>query len=170
VKVYDIPSREVDGDIHVPISPVFIVDITDRPGLCVAGGAAVKNMVSGVYEEQRTPSVFKHALITAAGSTALWTPTAGKKFRILGYVICPDAGLAAAGVELITFLDNATAITIAHQTYLPIAASIAHQVPMVIALPGNGYLSVAADNVLNVSLGTAVTAGAISVFVYGTEE
>jgi len=35
---------------------------------------------------------------------------------------------------------------------------------------GNGYLSAAANNVLNVNLGTAFTAGGVDVFVAGTEE
>jgi len=125
---------------------------------------------TGGLEAKRTPDTFKHQLCTTVAATAVWTPAGGKKFRIMGYVICPDAGMAAAGIQLITLLDSAAAITIAHQTYLPIAASIVHQVPIVVQLPGNGYLSAVADNVLNVTLTTAVTAGAISVFVYGTEE
>ena len=128
------------------------------------------NPATPIVESVRTPTKFKHVLCTTAAATALWTPAGGKKFRIMGYVICPDAGLAAAGIQLITFLDQAAAITIAHQTYLPIAASIAHQVPIVVALPGNGYISAVADNVLNVTMTSNVTAGAVSIFVYGTEE
>jgi hypothetical protein len=131
---------------------------------------ALSNVVISGYESVRTPTIFRHALCTTAAATAVWDPAAGKKFRIMGYVICPDAGLLAAGAQLITFLDQAAAITIAHQTYLPIAASIAHQVPIVVALPGNGYLSTAADNILNVTMTSNVTAGAVSIFVYGTEE
>jgi hypothetical protein len=121
-------------------------------------------------EAIRTPMIYNHQLCTTVAATAVWTPAAGKKFRLMGYVICPDAGMGVAGIELITFLDSAAAITIAHQTYLPIAGSIQHQTPIVVALPGNGYLSSAANNVLNVTLTTAVTAGAVSIFVYGTEE
>ena len=125
---------------------------------------------AGGLEGKRTPDTFKHVLCTTIAATTVWDPAAGKRFRLMGYVICPDAGLAAAGIQLITFLDEAAAITIAHQTYLPIAASIIHQVPIVVQLPGNGYLSSTADNNLNVTLTSACTAGAISVMVYGTEE
>lgn len=140
------------------------------PALATFAAMYLWNEGLALTEILRTPATFNHALCTTVAATAIWTPAAGKKFRLMGYVICPDAGLAAAGIQLITFLDQAAAITIAHQTYLPIAASITHQVPIVVNLPGNGYLSSAANNVLNVTLTSACTAGAISVFVYGTEE
>jgi len=128
------------------------------------------NNVSNGWEAERTPMIYRHALCTSVAATAVWDPAAGKKFRIMGYVIVPAAGMAAAGIQLITLLDQAAAIVIAHQVYLPIAASITNQPPIVVQLPGNGYLSVAADNILNCTLTAACTAGAISIFVYGTEE
>jgi hypothetical protein len=122
------------------------------------------------WESQRTPTFWKWALCTTVAATAVWTPTAGKKFRLMGLTICPDAGLAAAGIQKISLLDSATDIGINFQTYLPIAASIAHQVPIVVVFPGNGFLSAAANNVLNCTLTSACTAGGISISVFGTEE
>lgn len=121
-------------------------------------------------EAVRTPTTFVHALCTTVAATVVWDPAAGKKFRLMGYVIVPAAGMAAAGIQLITLLDEATAITIAHQVYLPAAANVTNQPPIVVKLAGNGYLSVAADNRLSVTLTSACTAGAISVMAYGTEE
>jgi hypothetical protein len=148
-------------------------------GASINGGQALATTAAEQYlynpatfyaEPARTPTIFKHQLCTTVAATAVWTPAGGKKFRLMGYVITPAAGMAAAGIELITFLDNAAAITIAHQVYLPIAASIVNQPSIVVRLPGNGHLSTNADNVLNVTLTAAATAGAISVMVYGTEE
>jgi hypothetical protein len=127
------------------------------------------NMLSQ-NEPLRTPGKFVHALCTTVAATVVWDPAAGKKFRLMGYVIIPAAGMAAAGIQLITLLDEAAAITIAHQVYLPAAANVVNQAPIVVQLPGNGFLSVAADNRLSVTLTSACTAGAISVMAYGTEE
>jgi len=118
----------------------------------------------------RTPNTIKQNICTTVAATAVWTPTAGKKFRVMGGTIIPAAGMGAAGVEKISLLDSATDIGLNFQTYLPIAASIQHQPQITFDLKPNGYLSAAANNVLNVTLTTAITAGAISVTVWGTEE
>jgi len=152
------------------LSTTFSADGSGRQGIVTYATQMVGNILSAQVEVQRTPGIYRHALCTTVAATVVWDPAAGKKFRLMGYVIIPSAGMAAAGIQLITLLDEAAAITIAHQVYLPIAASVTNQAPIVVQLPANGYLSVAADNRLSVTLTAACTAGAISVMVYGTEE
>lgn len=125
---------------------------------------------NGHFEAPRSPSTFKSVAATGAGSTALWTPATGKSFRILGFTIIPAGGLAAAGQEVISLYDGSASMGIDMTVYLPIAASVANQPPICVTLPGNGYLSNTPGNVLNVNLSAAVTAGAVSVSVWGTEE
>ena len=128
------------------------------------------NPSTGKGETQRTTSSIKSAQQTATGPTAIWTPATGKRFRLLQLIIMLNAGMAAAGTNLISFFDNATDTNIDVTVWLPIAASIANQPPLVISLPGNGLLSAAINNPLKVSLGTAITAGAISIIMVGCEE
>jgi hypothetical protein len=81
------------------------------------------------------------------------------------YWVIQGGSTSAAG-SVVSLLDNATAIT-----YLAgIAASIVGAPNGIIQFPGNGYLSSTADQVLNVSLSAAFTAGAILVTAWGVEE
>ena len=123
----------------------------------------------------RTPNVFKTAQATASGNTALWTPTSGKKFRLLKlYVqVTAAAALASAGVLTITFQDSSTGIPIAFDVYLP-ATSIS--APLGDAFSsgwidlGNGVISATANNVLNINLSGTVSTGNVRVTCCGTEE
>lgn len=180
----------IDPNVEpIPIRmPCIIQDGTTPANIAVVGpayqditGSAVNSItvraiqyvsqpLTFLQSPLRTPTIFRHALCTTVAATAVWDPAAGRSFRIMGYVITPSAGMAAAGIQLITLLDAAAAITIAHQVYLPAAANVVNQPSIVVQLPGNGYLSTAADNILNCTLTSACTAGAISIMVYGTEE
>ena len=130
----------------------------------------VYNPATSAFEAQRTPTVFKYAAASAAGNTAVWTPASGKKFRLMGFILVPSAGLAAAGQTLLKLTDGATDWGMDLLIYLPIAASIVAQAPIIVNLPGNGHLSTTADNVLNANLSAALTAGAFSITAWGTEE
>ena|SRR2546426_9254510 len=109
---------------------------------------------------------------TAAGSTAVWTPTAGKKFRLIAFEVNlgDDASIGVAGVETIKLLDSATRIW-GVQTQLGNAALTTNVTEThIMYLPPNGYLSAAANNVLNVNLGTVLATGVVSVNTWGLEE
>ena len=111
------------------------------------------------------PDRFKSAVANAIGSTALWTPAAGKKFRVLGYTFTlPSTATSVAGT-VITLKDGVTTIF----TLIAMGATTGALTGNV-RLNGNGYLSSAADNVLNIDLSAALTVGQIAVSVWGTEE
>jgi hypothetical protein len=118
------------------------------------------------WDRMRVANVFKSAVITAAGSIALWTPTAGKKFRLMGYTLSVAGTLAAGAIEVIQLLD-AAAVIARHGAFVPAAVASDTQIG---ADWGQGYLSTTINNVLNVNLGTAFTAGAVYVTAWGTEE
>lgn len=106
----------------------------------------------------------------AAGSTAIITSSVGKKLRLFGGVILTDAGMAAAGGNVIRILDVAADIKLNFTRYLPTGALIIPQTPVPIDLKPLGYLMAAANTTLNLDLGTAVTAGYITAIVWYTEE
>jgi hypothetical protein len=128
----------------------------------------------GNWDRLRTPVVFKTAAVTGAGSTALWTPAAGKKFRLLRYmVIVTDQATLAAGATLtIDLLDAAGTLAQTHSVFVP-NVGLTGGAPLYVS-PwvdlGNGILSATANNVLNVNLSAALTAGICRILVCGTEE
>lgn len=127
------------------------------------------------WSRPRTPTVFRSVTtIVAAGSTPLWTPAAGNKFRLLRYIIeiSANATLAAAGVLTIKLLDGAGDIAQNHIAFIPAAAGTLEAIDIIpeIDLGQFGILSAAANNVLNVNLSAALTAGSIAVLAMGTEE
>lgn len=121
----------------------------------------------------RTPQVFKTVQATASGNTALWTPTSGKKFRLMRYRVQVTGNAATSGgaVVTISFQDSATGLPFAHDLFLPSTGGTTMQgydsgwIDL-----GNGYLSTTANNVLNVNLSAALSAGNVRVQVCGTEE
>ena len=131
------------------------------------------------WDRQRTPNKFNTASVaaTATGNTAVWTPTSGKKFRLMKFQVTAQ-GLAATatGVVTVTFQDATTQInTGAYDVDVPAVANVTSGTDNVsggwIDL-GNGYLSAAANNVLNfnISAAGAGTVGTYRINVAGTEE
>jgi len=109
------------------------------------------------FDRLRDSNVFKSfasTAITAGTGMTAWTPTAGKKFRFMGYAISSSA----AGVLI--FGDNLVG-TVIHRHGAVAAAGVA-----VIERLGNGILSAAANNLLKLDGPTGNVAGA----VWGTEE
>jgi len=128
---------------------------------------------TGNGNQTRTPAIFKTVQATAAGSTALWTPTAGKKFRLMKFlvIVTGNATLGAAAVLVIQLLDAAGAIGLSIDTFIPNAAfGVSDDFVSPWVDLGNGVLSGAANNVLNVNLSAALTAGNVRVTACGTEE
>ncbi len=157
-------------------------DGTNARSLSTDAGGHVQTVVGGVtdgagtYATARIPNVFKTAVATAAGNTAAWTPTSGKKFRLLRYQIelTANVSLTAGAVITISFQDATTAMPIAHDVYVPTTAVTTTAGDAYnsgwIDLGGLGILSATANNVLNVNLGSALATGNCRVNVAGTEE
>lgn len=125
------------------------------------------------WDRDRTPIVFKNGSATASGDTALWTPAASKKFRLMRYriMLTGDATLAVAGILTVTLRDATTGLAFTHAFYVPsAAANVFGGVQIDWIDLGNGYLSAAANNVLNINLSVALATGSIRVVAIGTEE
>jgi hypothetical protein len=134
-------------------------------------GQFVVPVYANTNEAPVTPTTFKQAQATAAGATTLWSPAAGKKFRLMGGIIVLSKEAACAGAEYISIIESTGAVTIARFD-ISIAALVAIGSCTIIPLnlPANGYLALTKDSVLQIYLGGVLTAGNCSVSVWGTEE
>jgi len=107
---------------------------------------------------QRAPNVFKtFSLTSVATETAIWTPAAGKKFRLMGYQL--TSGTVGGDVVLKDGTGLATIMTIPFGA----AAGSSQTAPPL----GNGILSGAINRVLTA---TGAATQTISGYVFGTEE
>jgi hypothetical protein len=122
-------------------------------------------------EPLRTPTTYKFATCAAAtGATVIWAPAAGKKFRLMGLIICPSGTAAAAGLRTFSIEEETLGQIMAASVIAP-AAGVGCNAPIVIDLPGNGYLATLADKDLIITTGTtAYTVGSDAVTAWGTEE
>lgn len=120
-----------------------------------------------------TPNVYKTVIATASGNTALWTPTSGKRFQLMRYIMdaTEDITTSVAGDITISFQDATTPLNIAVDVFVPSTASpnagAAYSSGWVDL--GTGILSAAINNVLNVNLSAALTSGRVRVNVAGIE-
>jgi|SRR5579884_269426 hypothetical protein len=152
-------------------------DVQNSGGAARPMGSAQMLLQSAVgtptWIEARTPSTFKTAIATAAGNTALWTPTAGKKFRLMRLVfqLTGNAAQAAAGILTIDLRDNVTSTNITFSAFVPSTGGTTFTDDHYTYLDlGNGILSAAANNVLNINLSAALTSGHVRIIAMGTEE
>ncbi len=121
----------------------------------------------------RFPTVYRSGVVTAAGSTAVWTPAAGKRFVLLGYhlFLIGNSIQAAAGVITVNLQDAATLLGLSHSIYVPsAAANIFGGTPIATLEFPAGITSAANNNALNVNLSAALTAGGVRSVVWGVEE
>lgn len=120
------------------------------------------------------PRIFKRATASASGNTALWTPTNGKRFRLLKYFIdlSTNSTLSVAGLLTVSLLDGSTDIAQDHMFFVPSAPGnqITTDAIPLIDLGGIGILSSTLNNVLNINLSVALTAGICNVLAMGIEE
>lgn len=124
----------------------------------VAGTTAYQRNLPMAYngsgwDRARTPTVFKpFAPGSISSETTIWTPAAGKKFRLMGIVVYASTAATflvkdnTAGTTILAFGANTNGICI----------------PL-----GNGILSAAANNVLTITPGGAAT---VQGTAFGTEE
>lgn len=125
------------------------------------------------WDRLRVPTVFKTATATASGDTALWTPAAGKKFRLMRYRIeVTNDAATSGGADIDVVLRDATTATAAAMSlYVPAVSGTALGAASTGWVDlGNGILSAANNNVLNINLSAALTAGKVRVVACGTEE
>lgn len=109
------------------------------------------------WDRMRTPQIFIPLnAVSVAAEVTIWTPAAGKKFRLMGYVL--ESGTIGGNVLL---KDNTAGTTI-HIVPFGAANGVITSPPM-----GNGQLSAAANNVLTAT-GTATQT--LSGTLFGTEE
>lgn len=136
--------------------------------------AHIGDLPNTFYLRERNVEVFRTATATASGNTPVWTPAAGKKFRLMRFYLelTENVIRAAAGVVTIKFQDATTDLNIAFDVWVPAAAlaTTGNEWQSGWIDIGNGILSAAANNVLNVNLSAALTGGNLRAFVCGTEE
>jgi hypothetical protein len=122
----------------------------------------------------RTPNIFRTAKATATGTQAIWTPATGKKFRLMRFKIqitADSAQTTGADVDF-DLQDGATSLNLTHTVFIPTAAAtvLAGYYESGWIDIGNGYLSTAANNVLNLVFTAVGFAGTVRVITAGNEE
>lgn len=142
-------------------------------------GSNILEIVSGWWngstvDRQRVSNVFKTVTTASTGNTTVWTPAGGKKFRLMRYCIMipANAVAAVAAVLEITLNDSGTALNLGHSVFIPSAAGTTFQNDFITPWfdLGNGALSGAANNLLQINLSFALTGGEVRILTAGTEE
>jgi len=157
------PSIVARVAAHTPIQTLGTINALDVVSLGMASDGVNWNPIN-------TPLFFKSAQATAAGSTALWTPTAGKHFQLMGGVIMLSKEAACAGAEYVELLDAAASIGLRWDFSTAALVAMGQCVVIPFDLKPCGYYSAAANNVLNIKLNGALTAGNCSVSCWGVEQ
>lgn len=130
--------------------------VTDAVASTGILSTALLSFNGSTYDRLRNPIIFKVINTLAAGTEAtIWTPAAGKKFRIMGFVLAVDTATTS-----LVLRDNTAGTTILK------TRAVLNQ-PVVTPPMGNGILSAAANNVLTIQAGVANN---VDGFVFGTEE
>lgn len=109
------------------------------------------------FVDLRTPAIFKSlSAILITTETTIWTPSSGKKFRLMGYAI--TQGVVTGAITLRDNTGGATILVIPQNTIGVVQLS---------PVMGNGILSAVANNVLTAQGAATET---ITGYVFGTEE
>ena len=142
-------------DASNPSEPLGMAATKDAGGLGQPNVVSFTQMYNGsTWDKALRAVIYKPIAASAAGANAVWTPAAGKKFRLMGF------HLSFSGTVNAKWQDGTTDIT---GLYYGVANTVVNG-----GLPeANGYLSAAADNVLNLNLSAAVAVGGL---VWGVEE
>lgn len=126
------------------------------------------------WDRHRLSKIFKSAAATASGDTAVWTPASGKKFQLQRFQLFLTANAATSSGAVITVkLRDATTTTgIEIPVYVPAAGGtlLGGWQSGWIDIGPYGYRSSTNNNVLNVNLSAALSAGSLGVVACGTEE
>lgn len=139
-------------DTELP-SAVTLTDSLGNPTTPVIGSVNLVHNGSSL-ERVRTPKVFKSLNgVAIATESAIWTPTSGKKFRLMGLLLAVSV---AGSVILKDNTGGSTIIVVPGLAATPVILNF-----------GNGILSSAADQVLTA---TGPALSVLSGIVFGTEE
>lgn len=168
---------QADNDTAVTFIPNSAGAVNPMPQALMQYGGLFSGTPDAVrqgWSKARTPTVFRQVSTAGTGSTAIWTPGAGNKFRLLGFRVQVTARAAAtvAADLVIKLLDVALDLGLASIVSIPAAGLTAGDdydsgwIP----LGSFGILSAVAGNALNLNLSFALTAGLVNVNVCGTEE
>jgi len=114
-----------------------------------SGGAFTVLRVADVFKDIPATAI----VVNAAAGVSIWTPAAGKKFRLLGGIF----SLVAAGLLILG--DGIGGVEL-------LRVALAAGISIVLPAMGNGILSAAANNALS-AYGTATNLNGV---VFGTEE
>ena len=173
-------NTSITWNIDVYVFPTAVPVLVNQGGPTTLGNAWACEQVAATTAAAsgnvalRTPAIFKTAQATASGNTAVWTPTSGKKFRLMRFNISIPAQCkqSSGGILTITFQDSSTGINHAYDVFVPgtVDTISGEDFQSGWIDLGNGFLSAAANNVLNVNLSAALTAGNVRVNTAGTEE
>lgn len=183
-------SATVENGMHLPPQsfitlPFKVEHPFDIAAPAIAAGTAQVVVIShpdpqpfnaGPLALIQGASIYKQVYANQVGVTPVWTPTPGKKFRILKIItvtLTANVSQAVAGLLLLKLQDGAIDLPFQWETWVPSVAgssagpgfNIATNVDL-----GNGYLSVAVGNVLNINLQASVQGGQVNVIVTGIEE
>lgn len=139
-------------------------------GLWVTNVPLIGNPIANTLEVLRTANTIKStAIASAPGTTDVWTPAGGKKFRLMGGLISMSGLIAAAATRTMTLFEE-TAGTVLFRCNITIPV-LGTNVAFPFNFPGNGFLASIADKKLQcTTAGGTYTAGGDSVMVWGTEE
>jgi len=139
-------------------------------GLLTQASQYVVNKTFAQMEVVRTPSIWKSVeTAVAAATTDLWTPAAGKKFRVLGGTVCMGGTIAAAAKRSLTLIEE-TAGTVIGSFGIDIPI-LGGNIAVPFDLRPNGFLASTADKKLQVvTAGATYVTGSDWVSVWGTEE
>lgn len=129
---------------------------------------------NNAWDRLRVPNKINWGQAVSSGNTAVWTPASGKKFRLMRYKISipGHSTTSVAGTQTLSFQDGAGGATnIVETMYVPSTASnwFGSWSTGWIDL-GNGFISTAANNALNINLNKTMLTGSVDVQVVGTEE
>ncbi len=172
-------ANQINGPGWIPVT---LFDAGANPiqriqadGQTPLGSISVTQQIfnGATWDRLRTPNTFKSVAFTSVAATNIWTPAAGKKFRLMRYKIkiTANALQAVAGVITVQFNDSASAMAITEDFFVPTVAGavLAEDDTPWIDL-SNGILSTVANNILTMTLNTALTGGNFKILVAGTEE
>lgn len=122
------------------------------------------------WERKRTANIWHSVTASVSGNTAVWTPTAGKRFRLMRVRISvvQDSTFAGGGTLTAALYDGATPIGLQDVSYIPASGVAVH--PVFEFDLDNGYLSQAVNQVLYINLSLTLASGAVVVSVGGCEE
>lgn len=157
----------------------ILTDALPNPNTAMLGASQLLwNPSTQTWERQRTPTTTKFVTTSSptVGDTTVWTPTTGKRFRVMAcqLIVSGNAARAAASTTTYKLTDGAGGTVIwGWAPFLPAAAGTTQGNDFnsgLVTLPGNGYLSTVSNTVLMLNNGATLTSGSVTISVIGTEE